>query len=300
MSSHCTTPSWKCLRTASFTDLVLKWAGHNFSDFPWRRSRTPYEVLVAELLLKRTTATAAARFYEPFLLKFPSLEDIVSCPLEEVIEALSGIGLQRQRANSIKQLAAWIITECDGEIPNDLPRLLNAPGLGDYSATAILSFGFDVPVAILDANVERILIRVFNESLPLRPSKTKLNEIAQDLLPKEKCKEYNYGLLDLGRLVCRYADPKCRQCPLNVVCDFSMHSQGQGVKEARASYTANPESKLRTFRHYRGLSLKRLAETAGVSKLTVIRIESGKTSPRRATLEKLSKVLGTQPEELID
>ena len=117
-----------------------------------------------------------------------------------MVKALSGVGLQHQRTRDIKHLADWLLSRYDGGIPSDLKALLNVPGLGSYSAGAIMSFGFGEPVAILDANVERILFRVFGNKLPSRPSRVLLYEFAQSLLPREGHRDYNYGLLDLGRL----------------------------------------------------------------------------------------------------
>ena len=291
-------PRWSCQENSSFADLVLQWGAQNFSDFPWRQSRSTYEILVAELLLKRTTATAAARAYEGFLAKFPSLQDVASAPDDELVKALSSVGLQRQRARSMKQLANWLLSRHGGVIPNDLEGLLEVPGLGDYSATAILSFGYGVPAAVLDTNVERIMLRVFEGTLPSRPSRTMLREVAENLLPKDRHRDYNYGLLDLGRLICKYADPRCGECRLNSVCDFYNRSTERLAHEVAQDNTTALPSKLRTIRHSRGLSLKRLAEIARVSKLTVIRIESGRTSPRRETLEKLGKALQVCPDEL--
>ena len=296
--AHLGLPSWSYKGPSSLADRVLKWAEENFSDFPWRRPRSPYEVLVAEVLLKRTTATAAARVYEDFLSRFPSLQHIVSASDEELVEALSSVGLQRQRAHSMKHLAAWLVSKHAGRVPSDLEELLEVPGLGDYSATAIQSFGYDIPSAVLDANVERILIRVFGNALPSRPSWTLLREVASNLLPKDSHRQYNYGLLDLGRLVCRYTDPRCGECPLASVCAFFVSSGSQAKSQLSEDKATYHTSRLRTIRHDRGLSLKRLAEIAKVSKLTVIRIEAGRTSPRRATLEKLAQALCVSPEKL--
>ena len=291
-------PRWSYQESSSFAERLLQWGGQNFSDFPWRLNRSPYEILVAELLLKRTTATAAARVYEDFLVRFPSLQDVASAPDEELVRALSSVGLQRQRARSMKHLAGWLLSKHDGGIPSDLEDLLQVPGLGDYSATAILSFGYGVRAALLDANVERILLRVFGNTLPPRPSWTLLREVAQHLLPREGHREYNYGLLDLGRLICRYADPRCGECPLASVCDFYNRSSEKGTHQVGDEMMAALPSKLRAIRRDRGLSLKRLADIAKVSKLTVIRIETGRTSPRRETLEKLGKALQVCPDEL--
>ena len=290
-------PSWSYQESSSFADRVFEWSHQNFGDFPWRINRTPYEILIAELLLKRTTAKSAARVYESFLIRFPTLRDIAMASEGELTLALSGVGLQNQRARAIKRLAEWLLSKHDGRIPGNLQDLMEVPGLGSYSASAILSFGHDVPIAILDANVERILNRVFENTLPSRPSKALLNETAQQLLPEYGHREYNYGLLDLGRLVCRYVDPRCGDCPLATVCDYFARS-GEDETYRVENDMNNPPSKLRAIRLDRGLSLKRLAEIAKVSKLTVIRIESGKTSPRRETLEKLGHALQVRPDEL--
>ena len=292
-------PNWKCIETKFFADHILKWAGQNFGEFPWRGNRSPYEILVAEFLLKRTTATAVNRVYENFVDKFPSLQAIASTSEEELVQSLSGVGLQRQRARSLKRLVTWLLTTRGGDVPYDLKSLLEVPGIGDYSAAAILSFGHGTRIAVLDANVERIIARVFGNSLPPRPSKTTLNEVAQRLLPVERHREYNYGLLDLGRLVCRYADPKCGICPLNSVCDYSVKSSAENIWGELKRPSDDPKSKLKMVRHNSGLSLQRLAELAGVSKLTVIRIESGISSPRYETLEKLARALQVPPDELI-
>ena len=297
--AHGSLPSWSYKGPSSFADRVLKWADENFSGFPWRQRRSPYEVLVAEVLLKRTTATAAARVYEDFLFKFPSPQHIVSASDEELIEALSSVGLQRQRAHSMKHLAAWILSKNDGCVPSDLEELLEVPGLGNYSATAILSFGFDIPAAVLDTNVERILIRVFGNTLPPRPSWRLLREVATHLLPKDSHRQYNYGLLDLGRLICRYTNPRCGECPLASRCAYHLNSGREREHQLEESNAAFPQSTLKAIRRDRGLSQKQLAETANVSKLTVIRIESGRTSPRRETLGKLALALGVLPEDLL-
>ena len=297
MPKHYTT-SLAQPRNTEFADRILEWTSDNLCDYPWRRQRSAYEILVAEVLLKRTTATAVARVYEDFIIRFPSVADIASAAEEEVIKALSALGLQRQRAHAMKRLANWILTNEGGNIPNELERLLAVPGLGSYSASAILSFGYDIPVAILDANVERILARVFSDTLPLRPSWTLLNEFAQRLLPRYSHREYNFGLLDLGRLVCRYVDPKCGECPLNSDCDFYSHTNATTIRDEPGEYTVEPVNRLRAIRLNKGLSLQRLAESAGVSKLTIIRIEAGRSSPRRETLAKLASALSVHPDQL--
>jgi A/G-specific adenine glycosylase len=253
---------------------------------------------VAELLLKRTTATAARRVYEAFINEFPSIRAIADSPEDNLATALAKVGLQWQRARAIKALALHLIEVEVGEIPCDLGRLLAVPGLGEYSARAVLSFGFGIPSAVVDANVERVLTRVFQDALPRRPSQRLLQEIADDLVPREFHRDYNLGLLDLGALICRYVDPLCEECPLSSICDYYNRNKTRLIKEAPGKYETATGARLREIRKAKGVGLVNLARLSGVSKLTIIRIESGKTTPRPETLRKLAAALQVGPEQL--
>lgn len=278
---------------------VLGWAASHLRDYPWRKSLgDPHAVLVAELLLKRTTATAASRIYAEFLGQFPNLTTLSESSEEKLSIALEKVGLQRQRARAIKALAFYLNDVAGGTIPNELARLLAVPGLGEYSARAVLSFGFDIPAAVVDSNVERVLSRVFQDLLPTRPTQRALQELADRLLPEKSHRLFNFALLDLGALVCRYVGPRCGECPIAHVCDYYKQSKQRIIRETPARYETSVGTKLRRIRQERGLSLVKLAQGSSVSKLTIIRIESGKTSPRDETLRKLATVLNVELEEL--
>ena len=280
---------------------VLGWATNHLRDYPWRKKLdNPYAIIVAELLLKRTTAKAASRIYEEFLGEFPSVEKLASATEKEMVQAFSGVGLQWQRARATKKLADYLMEEEDGHIPCDLERLLAVPGLGEYSARAVLSFGCDKPVAVVDVNVERVYSRVFQKTLPEKPTRNFLQSFAEQLLPADQHREYNFGLLDLGGLICRYVDPLCGQCPLNGVCDYYSSRGPKRIRERPAEYiTSGPGSKIRKLRREKGIGLVKLAQTSGVSKLTIIKAEAGRTQPTRRTLEKLAGVLGVDVETLL-
>ena len=278
---------------------ILAWAASHLRYYPWRkRLDDPYAVLVAEILLKRTTATAAARVYAEFLRQFPNLNAIVDSSEGELSAALAQVGLQKQRARAMRSLAIHLCNRSGGAIPNQLDQLLAVPSLGEYSARAILSFAFDVPMAVLDSNVERILTRVFRNRLPTRPTRRALQELADCLLPRESHRTFNFALLDLGALVCRYVDPRCGECPLRDQCDYFGQHGPMEVRERRAIYGISVSSMVRQLRQARGLSLVRLARESGVSKLTIIRLESGMSKPRDDTLRKLAEVLNVEMEEL--
>ena len=248
--------------------------------------------MVAELLLKRTTAAAAARTYEPFLEKYPSVNSLAQATEEELAQDFKSVGLYAQRAKAVSKLAQHLTEQEAGSIPSTLDRLSKVPGLGAYSTRAVLSFGYGKPAAVVDANVVRVLTRVFQKDLPEHPSANFLQNLADAILPEKSHREFNFALLDLGALVCRYVKPNCNLCPLFNICDYA--NRQQGPQEEEVHFT----SRVRQTRMQKNLSLVKLANKAKVSKLTIINIEAGRTSPRRETVRKLADALGVFPEEL--
>lgn len=271
---------------------VLTWAASYLRDYPWRRpGQNLYMILVAEILLKRTTATAAARVYEVFLEKYPTLFKLATATQAELAHDLAPIGLYRQRASAIAQLTSYLIEHEGGLVPKSLERLLRTPGLGHYSARAILSFGHDVPTAVVDANVRRVLLRVLWGVIPSKSTQASLQAIADMFLPEHAHRSFNFAMLDLGALICRYTAPQCQTCPLDSVCD--------SYKNKAAEQQVLPISLLRQVRLASGVTLAQLAKRAGVSKLTIINIEAQRTTPRQETIQKLAVALEVAPADIL-
>ncbi len=281
-------------RQRRFLSSLMSWAPGNTRIYPWRESgRTAYELMIAELLLKRTTAAAVARLYEPFLKEYPSATHLAMATESQLAHNLTPIGLQTQRAKAIADLARHLIESNSGNVPCSPQSLSNLPGLGEYSARAILSFGCGIPAAIVDANVTRVLHRVFWALLPPRPAHSLVQFIADTLLPYDSHREYNFALLDLAAMVCRYIEPRHENCPFKLICDFyQSHGDRQPVSRL--------QTRLRAIRRKRKIGLVELASNAGVSKLTIINIEAGRTSPRLETLRKLATALEISEEQLKD
>lgn len=199
---------------------LLRWSRKNFRDFPWRDpGASPYQVLIAELLLKRTTSTAAARLYPTFIEHFPSFSSIAEAPSEYLAESLRPIGLHRQRADGMKQLARHVCDTHQSELPASVESLQGLPHAGPYAARAVASFAFGKRAAVVDSNVVRILNRLLRDSLPAKPTVGLLQEVADSLGPRRSHRLFNYALLDLGATICRYDRPRCDLCPLAAVCD---------------------------------------------------------------------------------
>jgi len=194
---------------------VIRWEKENWVPYPWRVDRTPYKVLIAELLLKRTTRQAVSREFPKFIQKFPGFNSIYIAPIEEVEEAFKHLGLYKQRAIQLKELAKVVVERYGGRVPDRWEDLVSLPGVGVYLAGAVLSFGYGKKAPVLDSNVIRLLTRLtgvkakrYDEYLGM----------LWKLVPNEEHDYFNYGMIDLGALICHYKQPRCEICPLRNLC----------------------------------------------------------------------------------
>lgn len=200
-------------------DNLLQWFKLNKRNFEWRIHRTPYSVLISEILLKRTTATAAKAVYKDFLEKYPDVNRLSSADPADLEKLLLRIGYHRVRTKNLIELANFLIDRFQGIIPNSHEQLLEIPHVGNYTSNSVLTFGYGKPTAIVDSNVIRIIKRIFNNSLNKSITEKIIQKIADQLAPVSQNQDFNYALLDLGSLVCRYGLPKCELCPLSSSCD---------------------------------------------------------------------------------
>lgn len=207
-------------RKDSLQKELLEWAKKNLRQFPWRENRTPYSVLIAEVLLKRTTASAVLRIYKEFISLYPNIETLAKADRNKLEKMLLTIGYHKRRADILIDIAKHVVNKYNGEIPKTKEELLEIPHIGHYTANAILSLGYGIPSAMVDSNVDRVIKRLFMNHLPKKPSMHVIQKIADNLAPKENNQFYNLALLDFGALVCRYGIPKCKSCPLSKFCDY--------------------------------------------------------------------------------
>jgi len=199
---------------------LLDWTGRNLREFEWRKAgRTPYSVLVSEILLKRTTGKAVSRVYEEFLSKYPDVEALSAARRKELRSILSRIGLQEQRSRGIQDAAHYLLAQCDGHIADSYDELMKIPHVGRYTANAILSFGFGKSRPVVDSNVIRIFRRTFASKIEGHPQESLFWEIASELVPARRHERFNWGLLDIGATVCTFRRPRCQSCPLGDLCD---------------------------------------------------------------------------------
>ncbi len=209
------------MKNEKISQNLIKWYTQNKRNFSWRIQKlTPFQALVAELMLQKTGAKQVEKIFSNFIKKYPTPESIVMTSQEILEEELQPLGLFRRRARDLKRLSEQIL-EKNGEIPKTKKELTKLPGVGNYIAMALLCFAFNQKVPLVDANIARIIKRVYTFPVKDAPTRDKnLWQKVESLVPDEEIKTFNYALLDLGALICTPTKPKCEDCPLNEICDF--------------------------------------------------------------------------------
>ena len=211
------------IESSKFVELLLEWHEHNRRIFPWRQYRTPYNLLVAEFFLQRTPANRVAGFYCQFIQKYPDPFALCSADPNVITSLSTQLGLKKRILWLIE--ASKIVCErFNGRIPDSHSDLRSLPGVGCYTASAILSFGYGKDVAILDVNVARVLTRFFGCSNSPRAGNRRLQSLAEKLLPTGRGLDFNEAVLDFAALVCR-KKPQHEHCPLIDFCAFYSHSR---------------------------------------------------------------------------
>lgn len=212
---------------ATFQKKLLAWYRvHGRHDLPWRRSWDPYPVLVSELMLQQTTVATVIPYFGRFLRRFPTLAALASARLESVLELWSGLGYYA-RARNLHRAAQILVHEHGGRMPREREAVEALPGVGPYTAGAVLSFAFNQPAALVDGNVIRVLARVYGvrQNTKTTPVLKRLWALAKALTPPGGARHYNSALMDLGATVCRPAAPDCARCPLTGVCWARRHDR---------------------------------------------------------------------------
>ncbi|MBO8161842.1 MAG: A/G-specific adenine glycosylase [Thermosipho sp. (in: Bacteria)] len=206
-----------------FRESVLEWYEHNKRDFPWRSTSDPYKIWISESLLQQTNADKVVIPYMEIVTKYPTVFDLADAPVEELKLIFSKIGLF-YRAERIKTTAEDICRNYGGAFPKTKNELIKLKGVGNYTASAILCFAYNLPYAVVDTNVIRIIERVFGvKSSKCRPRNDKLIwEFADSLVDTENPKDYNYAVLDFASLVCRARNPKCSLCEIYKICEYTI------------------------------------------------------------------------------
>ena len=191
---------------------LLAWGVPQLRDLPWRRERDPWKVLVAEVMLQQTQAERVIPKWLAFLEAYPDPSACASSSLGDVLRLWHGLGYPR-RARNLRSAAEQVVERHNGQVPDDLRALLALPGIGPYTARAVLAFAFERDVAVVDTNIARVLARVVGERLAPK----RAQQVADALVPVDHGWIWNQVIMDLGATLCR-PTPQCEACPIAPAC----------------------------------------------------------------------------------
>ncbi|MEM8902165.1 MAG: A/G-specific adenine glycosylase [Actinomycetota bacterium] len=233
---------------------LLAWAAEHGRDLPWRRTRDPWGVLVSEVMLQQTQVARVVPRWSAFLDRFPDVDTCAAVPLADVLREWQGLGYPR-RARNLHAAATVVVEEHDGRFPDDLDGLLALPGVGPYTARAVLAFAHERDVAVVDTNVGRILARQHGTRLTPKEAQG-----AADLLvPAGEGWAWNQAVLDLGAMVCGKRVAACDRCPVRSTCAWR-GGPGDDPAEGSAAVSGRQAPFEGSDRQARGRLLAALAE----------------------------------------
>jgi len=202
-----------------FSDPIYIWYTGNKRDLPWRKTTDPYKIWLSEIILQQTRVAQGLEYFDRFVENFPTISDLASSSEDEVLKLWQGLGYY-SRARNLHFTAQYIQKKYNGIFPSDYLSILNLKGVGEYTASAIASIAFNLPYAVVDGNVFRLLSRYFGIEDPIDSSegKKKFRTLASELIDKSNPGLYNQAVMEFGALQCVPVNPDCDNCPLVYSC----------------------------------------------------------------------------------
>ena len=203
----------------AFRNALLAWYEAHWRDMPWRRTRDPYAIWISEIMLQQTRVDQVRPYYYRFMNRFPTVGDLGEAPLEDVLKVWEGMGYYA-RARNLHRAARQIAALHGGKIPDDPARISTLPGIGPYTAAAILSIAYGRDCSVVDGNVIRVLSRLFHltDDPAASAAKKKTAGLAERLLLKGRAGDFNQAMMELGATVCTPRQPGCSTCPVSSLC----------------------------------------------------------------------------------
>ncbi len=204
---------------AAIAEALVDWFYHHGKDYPWRRTTDPWAILVSEIMLQQTTIPAVLPRYMPWMERFPTPAALAAASEEEALRSWEGLGYYR-RVRSLQAAARAIVERHGGIFPADEVAIRALPGIGDYTAGAVLSFACNHPAPLVDANVARVFARLQNDATPVdSPAGRKAQwAMAARLVHRSNPRAYNSALMELGQTLCTAGSPNCGSCPIRTWC----------------------------------------------------------------------------------
>ena len=224
-----------------FRQRLCAWFRRHGRDLPWRQTRDPYAIFVSEMMLQQTMVAAVVPYFERWMKRFASVHELAAADESEVLALWQGLGYYC-RARNLHAAAKKISVGLAGKFPRDYDGLRDLPGVGDYTAQAVRAFAFDESVPVLDANVIRVVARLFDIRTPVDTAKglAKVRGKLEELLPSKGGHEFVSAIMELGALVCRAGRPDCLLCPVKSFC-AAKHPEKLPVKAPKAAIKERSE-----------------------------------------------------------
>lgn len=210
---------------------LLDWYDENKRTLPWRKNKNPYEIWVSEIMCQQTRVEAVKPYFARFLSELPTVEALAECPQERLMKLWEGLGYYN-RVRNMQKAARQVMERYQGQLPADYEALKGLQGIGNYTAGAIASIAYGIPVPAVDGNVLRVVSRVTEsrEDIAKQSVRRRIEQEIQEMIPKERPGDYNQALMELGALVCiPNGQAKCPRCPLREICLAGIHGTVESI-----------------------------------------------------------------------
>lgn len=207
----------------NLSESLLEWYYVNQRSLPWRETTDPYAIWLSEVMLQQTQVDTVIDYYKRFLNSLPTVKDLANAPEDQVYKLWEGLGYY-SRAKNLMSCAKEISEQHNGQFPNTYEEIISLPGIGPYTAGAVLSIAFNLPYPAVDGNVMRVISRIFRitEDISLPKTRHLFEEKVMDILPEDR-RHFNQALMELGATVCTPKNPKCDICPVKKLCQANLN-----------------------------------------------------------------------------
>lgn len=198
---------------------IQVWYRQNHRKLPWRETKDAYKIWLSEVIMQQTRVDQGLAYYKKFVENYPNVKKLAAAKEQEVLRLWQGLGYY-SRARNLHTAAQQVVNDFNGVFPNNFKDIKSLKGVGDYTASAIASFAYDLPYAVLDGNAFRVLSRYFNDDTPIDTGQgTKVfKTYAEAVLNKDDPAEFNQAIMEIGAMVCKPKNPDCENCPLSDTC----------------------------------------------------------------------------------
>jgi len=246
-------------RIGGIRKALLNWYDQNKRNLPWRHTRDPYAIWVCEIMAQQTRISFLLSFYERFMARFPTLASLAGADQADVLKAWEGLGYYT-RAKNLQKAAQKVVSDFGGQLPRTREELQSLPGIGEYTAGAILSIAYGIPATAVDGNVLRVFSRLEDSQADIRLPQTRQTaaEFVSVLMPEDRAGCFTQALMELGALVCVPKNPVCQDCPAAGFCEAYRqgHQHERPVASAKKAPTLLPKTVL-LIRNSQGAILMR-------------------------------------------